>query len=119
MVRFDFYAGGKCYKVGHTEDLNTRFQQINSLLPGHLLLVHAIKAESKENVEWFWHERFDEQRIPGTNEWFDLDQKHVAEFVETTEMRFEPEGLQFKEDPDRTRRYQRERRKADELSPGG
>jgi len=120
LLQFTFFTGGQCYKIGYTKRLKKRYQQLDSLLPGHLCLIHAIKAESKRVVENFWHERFEGHLVHETNEWFDLELEHIEEFLETAEMRFDPDGLQTDRSGSeaRIRQYRRKRRKADRLRPG-
>lgn len=103
------FKGGRYYKIGHSDDPEARCQQLSSL-PGHCELLHSIEVEDKEIVETYWHERFKDQRVPGTREWFDLSHEEVETFLHYTRIRFDPHErkMEFEENRSRVREYRRQ-----------
>lgn len=68
----------KRYKIGKTNLVERRTDQISVQLPENLEFVHAIKTDDATGIEAYWHRRFREKRTKG--EWFNLLREDVSAF---------------------------------------
>jgi hypothetical protein len=68
----------KRYKIGKTNLVERRRDQISIQLPEDLELLHAIKTDDATGIEAYWHERFEAKRTKG--EWFTLSREDVQAF---------------------------------------
>jgi len=66
------------YKIGKSVDTVRRGQEIRTLLPNDLTLVHEIKTDDPYGIEAYWHNRFSEKRLNG--EWFKLNSSDIKAF---------------------------------------
>ena len=69
---------GRHYKIGQTNDLVRRTNEIRIHLPERLELVHQISTDDPGGIERYWHQRFAHLRVNG--EWFTLGADEVAIF---------------------------------------
>lgn len=69
---------GPDYKIGRTNDILRRNQEIGVILPNGYELIHKIKTTDPEGVEKYWHNRFASKRK--RSEWFSLKKSDVLEF---------------------------------------
>jgi Meiotically up-regulated gene 113 len=68
----------KRYKMGKTNLVERRQDQISVQLPENLDLVHAVKTDDPAGIENYWHKRFAAKRTKG--EWFSLSHEDVKAF---------------------------------------
>jgi hypothetical protein len=68
----------KRYKIGKTNLVARRTDQISVQLPEDLELVHAIRTDDATGIEAYWHRRFAAKRTKG--EWFSLSRNDVSAF---------------------------------------
>ena len=68
----------KRYKIGKTNLVERRKDQISVQLPADLELVHAIKTDDAYGIEAYWHRRFAMKQAKG--EWFSLSRDDVLAF---------------------------------------
>jgi hypothetical protein len=68
----------KRYKIGKTNFVERRRDQISVQLPEDLELIHAIKTDDATGIEAYWHRRFEAKRTKG--EWFALSREDVQAF---------------------------------------
>ena len=66
----------KYLKIGHTNDINNRFSQLQVATPIKLKMIHLIKGDV--NLEKELHNRFKELRVSG--EWFVYDDEILNYF---------------------------------------
>lgn len=66
------------YKIGKTNLVERRQDQISVLLPEDLELVHVVKTDDPTGIENYWHRRFAAKRTKG--EWFSLSHEDVKVF---------------------------------------
>jgi hypothetical protein len=69
---------GGFYKIGRSDELERRVNEIGVRLPEPLVLIHAIRTDDAPGIEAYWHRRFSDRRIRG--EWFRLSAADVAAF---------------------------------------
>lgn len=69
---------GRYYKIGRTNNMDRRHQEITIILPEGLTLIHEIKTDDPSGIENYWHKRFESKRKNG--EWFDLNSSDVKAF---------------------------------------
>ena len=68
----------KRYKIGKTNHVERRRDQISIQLPEDLEHVHSIKTDDATGIEAYWHKRFEAKRTKG--EWFVLSREEVQAF---------------------------------------
>jgi hypothetical protein len=68
----------KRYKIGKTNLVERRRDQISIQLPEDLELIHAIKTDDATGIEAYWHHRFEAKKTKG--EWFALSREDVQAF---------------------------------------
>jgi len=68
----------KRYKIGKTNLVERRRDQISIQLPEDLELLHTIKTDDAAGIEAYWHQRFEAKRTKG--EWFALSREDVQAF---------------------------------------
>jgi Meiotically up-regulated gene 113 len=70
---------GAHYKIGRTDTIAKRVNEIRTTLPETVDLIHAIKSDDPVGIEAYWHRRFDARRLKG--EWFALSALDVKAFL--------------------------------------
>lgn len=107
LIRFHFYQGGKCYKIGYSTDPDKRFKQLKAALPGYSELEHVIRTDDMAGAESYMHKEFEQKRIHGSGEWFDLDRSDVEDFLEIIEINYwtGEKGLSIERDDIYVRHY--------------
>jgi hypothetical protein len=68
----------KRYKIGKTNLVERRTDQISVQLPEDLELIHAIRTDDASGIEKYWHRRFAAKWTKG--EWFNLSHEDVTAF---------------------------------------
>lgn len=69
---------GRFYKIGRSNAVGRRAQELKLQLPEKISLVHTIKTDDPPGIEFYWHRRFQSKRKNG--EWFDLTAEDVRAF---------------------------------------
>ncbi len=69
---------GKKYKIGRSNAVGRRLRELSIQLPQKPNMVHVIKTDDPEDIESYWHKRFEEKREGG--EWFALSQEDIRAF---------------------------------------
>lgn len=72
-------AGPNQYKIGRTNSPTRRHREVAVNVPYATKLVHSIATDDPNGIEAYWHRRFDEKRLAGT-EFFKLNAADVAAF---------------------------------------
>lgn len=67
---------GPFYKIGKTKNVDRRIEQLATLPPFDIEIVHTIKTKDMGRLELELHERFADKRKHG--EWFELDEEGVT-----------------------------------------
>ena len=68
----------KLYKIGQSDDLKRRYQEIQSDVPGKLDEIHVLETDDPAGIERYWHRRFKHHKK--INEWFELTANDVEAF---------------------------------------
>lgn len=68
----------KRYKIGKTNLVERRSNELSIQLPEKLELVHRIETDDMSGIESYWHKRFADKNTNG--EWFDLTAEDVRAF---------------------------------------
>lgn len=68
----------KRYKIGRTNLVERRFNELNINSPENIALIHAIKTDDIVGIEKYWHDRFLGKKTKG--EWFNLSLEDVKCF---------------------------------------
>ena len=69
---------GRRYKIGQTNDLVRRTNELRIQLPERVSLVHQSSTDDPLGIERYWHQRLAHLRANG--EWFSLGAAEVAIF---------------------------------------
>jgi hypothetical protein len=69
---------GKYFKIGRTNSIGRRENELGIQLPERITTVHVIQTDDPPGIEGYWHKRFAAKRKNG--EWFELDASDVAAF---------------------------------------
>lgn len=72
------HSESNCYKIGHTNDVKQRIQNLQTGSAASLQIVHEIKTDDMRGIEAYWHRRFESRRERG--EWYRLSSKDVNAF---------------------------------------
>ena len=68
------------YKIGHTNDIPTRFNTLDIKLPFEIELIHTIATPDRRSLEKSLHARYKNEHVNG--EWFSLSGEQVAEILQ-------------------------------------
>lgn len=68
--------GGPYFKIGRTNSLDRRLEQITPKLPFQVELIHSFETDDMHHAETELHRRFADKRSNG--EWFELDGEDIA-----------------------------------------
>jgi len=68
----------KLFKIGQSDDLKRRYQEIQSAVPGKLDEIHVLETDDPAGIERYWHRRFKHNKK--INEWFELSANDVEAF---------------------------------------
>lgn len=68
----------KLFKIGESDDLKRRYQEIQSAVPGKLDEIHVLETDDPAGIERYWHRRFKHNKK--INEWFELSANDVEAF---------------------------------------
>lgn len=70
---------GRRYKIGYTNSPSRRHREVSVNVPDRTDLVHTIETDDPRGIEGYWHRRFAEKQVRGT-EWFELDADDIRAF---------------------------------------
>ena len=70
---------GRRYKIGKTNNVARRYKEVRLELPEETSRVHAIETDDPSGIETYWHQRFAQKRVRGT-EFFELDAADIRAF---------------------------------------
>jgi len=73
-------CGQNRYKIGRTNSPLRRHREIKLDVPFSTDLVHSIATDDPVGIETYWHRRFEDKRVSGTQEFFKLDASDVRAF---------------------------------------
>jgi hypothetical protein len=76
------FKSGQYHKVGRSDELERRVNEVGVRLPEPLTVVHSIRTDDPSGIEAYWHRRFADRRVRG--EWFKLSSADVAAFRRRT-----------------------------------
>lgn len=79
-----YFSLGDIYKIGVSQNVERRLNDIRSYIPISLTIEHIIKTDDTAIVESSFHEYFHDKRIQG--EWFDLDKSDIDLFKSMQEV---------------------------------
>lgn len=68
------------YKIGRTNDPLRRRREVKTDIPYPTDAVHEIATDDPVGIEAYWHKRFADKRIDGTQEFYRLDAADVGAF---------------------------------------
>lgn len=78
-------------KIGKTNSLNRRLNQIHPQLPTKTTLLHSIRTDDRHTLEIIFHVAFQNKRING--EWFDLEADDMLEIINLTTVYFDDDTI--------------------------
>ncbi|NQY78738.1 MAG: GIY-YIG nuclease family protein [Candidatus Caenarcaniphilales bacterium] len=66
------------YKIGKSLDTVRRGQELRTIMPQDLELIHEIKTDDPFGIEKYWHKRFEKKRLNGA--WFNQSSEDIKAF---------------------------------------
>jgi hypothetical protein len=77
---FRYGASGRHFKIGMSDDVQRRNNQLSKMNPGQVRVVHIIETDDPRGIEAYWHSRFADRRLRDKKEIFALTPEDVAAF---------------------------------------